>query len=114
MGLGTQGDIAMKYYSESTKKFYDSADDCAAAEKELAEKKALATREKEELAAKRKEDADKIKEILERRNNIEKEYRDAVNDFVKKYGSYHYTYTSNNLPSFRSWIDDWFDNWFIT
>lgn len=74
----------MKFYSEETKKFYDSAEACQEDEvKVKAEKEAAAVRAaqlKEERASRAKE----VEDALAHANEL-------LNNFVKDYGSFHYT-----------------------
>ena len=60
----------MKYYSEKLKQFFDTEDACLVAEKEAEAKKS----------------AEKVR--LEKVQKLEKEYLDALADFVEKYGYY--------------------------
>ena len=70
----------MKYYSEVTKKLYDSVEDLKKAELEVTNK-----------AAARKKDADKVEYAFEAYKKAYKEYEDALMEFCNKYGSYHKT-----------------------
>lgn len=93
----------MKYYSEKTQKFYDNVEDCQKAEhevemKEAAEKAkrevALAEQKakQEKLAAERKEKAAHIDELRKNMVKAQREYSEAITDFVKSYGTYHATF----------------------
>ena len=91
--------MAVKIYSDVTKKFYD---DEAAALKAEEEVKARA----EEKTARRKQMADivdaKHAECEQARKAYEKareEYYGALNNFCKEYGSYHYTVTGKDLDT---------------
>jgi len=95
----------MKYYSEKTQKFYDNVDDCEKAEhealaKEAAEKAkrevALAEQKakQEKLAAERKEKAAHIDELRKNMVKAQREYSEAITDFVKTYGTYHASFTN--------------------
>lgn len=85
----------MKYYSEITKKPYDTVDDLKKAEAEVAASKEAENAKK---AARSKE----AKEVEEAMNNAKNAYEAAyaarkeannkLNEFCKKYGSYHATY----------------------
>ena len=84
------------YYSEVLKKYFENEDECVAAEKEYNDKHAAELAKKEE----RKNDAKKVDEAY-------KTYLQLRSDFVKKYGSYHCTYTEKDLPDLTDW------NWFF-
>lgn len=92
----------MKYYSEKVKKLFDSEDELNEAEAKLEEKnkQALIVKEERAKAAKEVEDAYKAA------NDAYKVAKDKLNDFCKKYGSYHTTITDTN-----SLIDYLFDSW---
>ena len=77
------------YYSEKTKKYYDEKEDAIAAEKEWDEKNAVALKIKEERQAAADEIEAARKEYVKAYNH----YIDLMNEFIKKYKSYHTTYT---------------------
>jgi predicted NodU family carbamoyl transferase len=97
--------MAVKIYSDVTKKFYD---DEAAALKAEEEVKALA----EEKTTRRKQMADTVDvkrtKCEQARKTYEKareEYHDALDKFCKEYGAYHYTMTDKDVEDFfdSSW-----------
>ena len=111
----------MKYYSEVTTKYYDSPEDCLAAEKaakeakakeeerkakELAEKK-----EKQEKAlAERKEAAAALEAARKEMVAAQKKYAQLMDDFLKRFHSYHYTTTSlDDIPTLFSSLFNLFD-----
>lgn len=93
----------MKYYSEKTKKTYDTEEECLAAEKEL--DKVLA--KKEELLAVRKERATEVEDAYKAVLEASKIYREKLNAFVKDYGSFHMTLRTGEGNPF-----DLFDRFF--
>lgn len=102
----------MKYYSEKTKKYYDVAMDCVKAEeaydKELAEKEkatGLARAEKEKAIAERKEAAKKIEDKIAEYMKLGKEIDKDMNEFTKKYGSFHYSFKDNSNHGFYGIFD---------
>lgn len=76
----------MKYYSEITKKTYDTEDECLEAEKAVSDEK-----------AERKEAAERVDELMKVYLDAKKAYYDELDKFCKKFGSYHKTITSNDL-----------------
>lgn len=106
----------MKYYSEKTNKYYDSEKSCLDAEEQYNKDHALEIKAKEE----KRHDAQEVeaaykhlieveqqaKEMVEKAN---KEYEDKRNSFVKKHGSYHYTYVTGDT-GLLDWI---FNNRFL-
>lgn len=90
-----QEDNKMKYYSEKTKKIYDSEE-----ELRLDEEKVCEAEKRESAMKKERADAAKIvEEKYENKLKADKEYLDSLNDFCKRFGTYHTTYTSKNIPS---------------
>lgn len=81
----------MKYYSEETKKFYDNANDCLAAERELIAKRDKEKYEKERQAAERKAAADKVEAARKAMTEAQSNYKKELEAFCKKYGTYHYS-----------------------
>lgn len=76
----------MKYYSEQTKKLYDSQEELNNAEKAFEEKKAVELKKKEERATRAKEVEDAYDKYVE-----------LLDKFIKDYGYYvDYKKTSRN------------------
>ena len=110
----------MKYYSEKLNKFYDSAEACQKEEFEAKEKENLAKikKEREEAEAKakkekaiaeRKEAAGKVEAARKAYNEAQKAYRNELEGFCKKYGTYHYsTSSAEEIPSLFDWFDKLF------
>lgn len=98
----------MKFYSETTKMFYPTFKECEAAEKEAEKQKKEEKAKKDKLSAERKARANEITEALNVVKEDYNEYRNLVKYFVKDYGSYHYSITTDNYddnPLSHSWID---------
>lgn len=108
----------LKYYSDVTNKFYDSPEEVNQAEFELKQKEnlekirkereaALAKEKKEKELAERKELASKVDEARKNYLAAQKEYREQLEGFCKKYGTYHYTCENGEeIPS----LFDFFGN----
>ena len=96
----------MKFYSELTQKVYDTEAECKRAEKEFKEAQAAKSRAEEEkrLAEKKKQEerAVEAKVVEQKREamiHAQKEYREAIDAFVKKHGSYHFsTNSAEKIP----------------
>lgn len=97
----------MKYYSELTKKVYDTEDELNTAEESYKKAKELAQKEKEEKVALRKEEANKVldaykeslavrKECNEKITEADNKYFELRNEFIKKYGSWHMSYSNTD------------------
>lgn len=101
----------MKYYGEHTKQLYNTEKECmdaefkAKAEENLAKiQKEKALREekekKEALAAERKACAEKVEAARKAYLEAQKAYRNELETFCQKYGTYHYTVTdADEVPS---------------
>lgn len=110
----------MKYYSEKLNQFYNTADECERAEFEAKEKEnlekikkereaALAKEKKEKAVAERKVAAGKVDTARKAYLEAQKAYRSELEDFCKKYGTYHYSTTgADDVPS----LFDFFGNIF--
>ena len=86
----------MKFYSEETKKFYDSYEACVNAENELADKKAAEAKRKAELEKNRTSAAKEVEAAFKKAADAIKKATDAIKerdklleDFVRKYGAFH-------------------------
>ena len=84
----------MKYYSEQTKKLYESQEDLEKAEKEFEEKKAAELKKKEAREARAKEVADAYNKYVE-----------LFNAFVKDYGDYRKSAGDEMLRIFNTILD---------
>ena len=112
--------MALKYYSDRTNKFYNTAEEANRAEFELKEKEnlekikkerelALAKEQKEKAIAERKAAAEKVETARKAFNEARKAYHAELEGFCKKYGTYHYTTDGkDDVPS----LFDLFDNIF--
>ena len=101
----------MKYYSEKLNKLYNSQAECEKAEFEAKEaenrQKILAERQaaevkaqKEKEAAERKAMAATVEEARKNMTAAQKAYKEAIEAFTKKYGSYHYTsHSVEDIPT---------------
>ena len=90
----------MKYYSDKTKKIYDTVAQLQSAEVEY-------DKAHEAEIAKQKERKARAAEVSEARKefaNAQKKYNDLLNKFVKDYGSYHETYTDKDVDSIENVI----------
>ena len=96
----------MKYYSDLTKDFYNSEKECIVAEKKYHEKELVRKQaeEQKKIAEKKKQeersnDAKIVETKYQEMIQAQKAYRKAIEDFVKKHGSYHFSTTSfDNIP----------------
>ena len=99
--------MAMKYYSDLTKKIYDDEKSLKKDEQEVEEKQLKVKKEKEALALARKEAAKEIELATVKVNDAYKALKEAQNElydkkreFINKYGSFHHTTTNPEDPAF--------------
>lgn len=86
----------MKYYSDITRQFYETAKGCKEAEDQY--KQALAEKEANELKLK-EEKANRAKEVEAAYQAVldaQKHYNELKNSFIKDYKTYHMTYSTVN------------------
>ena len=98
----------MKFYSEKTRKYYDTQDECVDAETKFDEAVALEKAKKDELVAARKARASEVEQAYKAVLEAQKKYRDLLKSFCKDYGSFHMTlHTGDNNPFdlFESFFD---------
>lgn len=124
--------MAMKFYSDKTLKFYDTAEACQKAEFELKEaenrekirkERELAAekerKEKELVAqtakvAERKADAEKVEAARKKMVAAQNAYREEIENFCKKWKSYHFSTTDvKEIPTLFNSVFSDFWNLFI-
>jgi hypothetical protein len=110
----------VKIYSDKTNKFYNTVEEANRAEFELKEKENLekikkereeaeAKAKKEKAAEERKAFAKEVEDARKAYYDAQKNYREKLQSFCKKYGTYHYS--TDNVEEIPS-LFDWFDNLF--
>lgn len=92
--------MAVKIYSDVTKQFYENEAAALKAEEEV--KKA-----QDEKVARRKKMADTVDAKRKAYDKARKEYREALDNFCKNYGSYHYTLADKDLEDFFASFGLW-------
>jgi len=112
----------MKFYSEKLNKLFESAEACQQAEfkaqeeenrqRVLAERKAAEEKEKKEKeAAERKAMAAEVTAALEAANKAQSAYREKLEAFCKKYGTFHFSTDGvKNVPALFDIFDPFFKN----
>lgn len=79
----------MKFYSEETKKFYDTYEACTKAEDEIVNKKKAEAARKAELEKNRASAAKEVEAAFKKAADAVKERDKLLEDFVRKYGAFH-------------------------
>lgn len=92
--------MAVKIYSDVTKKFYDDEETALKAEEAV-------TKARDEKAAHRKEMAQDVEAKREAYVKARIQYHDALNKFCKEYGSYHYTLDNKDLDKIFYDLFNW-------
>lgn len=112
--------MAIKIYSDKTNKYYDTvqaAEDAEFKLKEqenrdriLAERKAAELKEKKEKeAAERKAAAEKVEAARKAMVEAQNAYRKELENFCKKFGTYHSSLSTADIPT----LFDWFDRFWL-
>ena len=97
--------MAIRYFSDKTNQYYDTVEAANRAEFEakeeenrqkiLAERKAAKEKEeKEKAAAERKAMAEKVEAARKEMVAAQKKYNEALNAFINKYHTYHFSSSS--------------------
>ena len=92
--------MAVKIYSDVTKKFYDDEETALKAEEAV-------TKARDEKAARRKEMAQDVDAKRKAYEQARREYRKALDNFCKEYGTYHYTLADKDLEDFFAGFGLW-------
>lgn len=87
----------MKYYSEVLRKFYESAEECAKAEKDYFNKAEAEKKEKEQRSAERKARAKEVEDAYKAVADAQRNYRKLRDAFCKDYGSFHMTFSNSDF-----------------
>lgn len=82
----------MKYYSEHTKKFYDTAAECEKAEQAEKEKQLKIEAEQKAKAEAREQRAKEVEDAMEEACKAREKFDELLEKFVEDYGSFHYSY----------------------
>lgn len=113
--------MAIRVYSDKTNKFYNTVEEANRAEFELKEQEnlekiqkereiALAKEKKEKALAERKEAAERVDIARKAYTDAQKKYREELEAFCKKYGTYHYsTNGADEVPSLFNIFDKIFN-----
>lgn len=94
----------MKYYSDKTKKLYETVEDLNKAEKAYDEAHALEIKKAEQ----KKKAADEIKTARKAMFDAQTRYNNLVNQFIKDYGSYHETYRDGDMVTINDILNHLF------
>lgn len=101
----------MRIFSDKTNQWYQTVEDCTAAEKAYDEKVLAEKVQKDELTKKRADEAKAVeksykdyldikKQSLAAIDKAQKDYEEALTKFCDKYGAFHFTYRNNGPNPF--------------
>lgn len=89
----------MKYYSEITRRAYDTEKDCIEAENRVKNEQEEKARIEAEKRQQRAQDAQAVEEARQAMVAAQKHYEEVLNNFIKTYGSYHFSTSNvNEMP----------------
>ena len=91
----------MKYYSDKTKKLYETVEDLTKAEKAYDEVHAAELKKAEE----KRRRAEEIKAARKVLIDAQNAYSKLMNQFIKDYGSYHETYRDEDWNGLKEIIN---------
>ena len=103
----------MKYYSDKTKKIYDSALECTNAENKYYAEVAKKNAEKEKAVAERKTRAKEVEDARKAMITAQHKYREVLEAFTKDYGSYHLSLTGEDAKKMAPTLFDIFNPFFF-
>lgn len=96
----------MKYYSEVTKKVYDTPEALNEAEEVVVKE----YKEKEKKLTERAERAKEVENAFMEAQAARKKADDLLSEFCRDYGSFHTTI--KEPTNVLGWFDDWFNSFF--
>ena len=96
----------MKFYSEVTRKFYETEEACLMAEEEAKKAEAAAEAEQRRAAEERKARAEEVEKKRDAYLEARQAYNEAVANFCKDYGAYHCTI--KDPKTFNGYLDGLF------
>lgn len=89
--------MAVKIYSDVTKRFYDDEAAALKAEKDVEERQSEAAKERKRMAQDVDEKRAALREARKTYDEARKEYDNALRKFCEKFGTYHMTLGNKDL-----------------
>lgn len=93
-----------RFYSDITKKLYDSMEELDEAEATEQKRREEAEAKQKKRADERKSRAKELEDLQKAYSRARKAYNDALHQFCKDYGSFHTSISADNLFDF---LVDW-------
>ena len=98
----------MRYYSDVTKKLYESESEALEAEKAQEAARAEAADKAAKLAEARKADAKQVEDAYRAVIEAQTNYNKLRREFIDKYGSFHMTFSTKDGDLFTNLFDRFF------
>ena len=99
----------MKYYSELTKRFYDSEEACINDERKMREEIEAAENEKRKAEETRRQRTAEVDKARENYINARKQYNEVLSKFCEDYGSYFYSSAADDCNELVKIFSDLFN-----
>ena len=100
----------MKYYSEVTKKLYNTFADLAEAEKAVKKAEAKKNEAEEKKKAERTARAKEVEKALKASNEAQQKAIKMLKEFIHDYGYFHTSYTTDDVDNVKANFFDILDN----
>lgn len=99
----------MRFYSDKTRKFYETLEDCEKAEKDFEVEQERKKAEALQKSNDRKEAAKKVENAYNALITAKKAYHEELSKFCKQYGTYHLSLDKDGM---LDWMDSFWSTWF--
>ncbi len=97
----------MIYLNEYTGERFKDKEECVKAEAAYLEKEEKKLKEKEKKNAERKAAAEKVEVARKAMNEAKTAYRQELEDFCRKFGTYHTSLNSDEIPTLFDFFPLW-------
>ena len=98
----------MRYFSDVTRKFYESEKEALEAEQAHEREQVEAAEKAAKLAEERKASAKKVEDAYRAVIEAQTEYNKLRREFIDKYGSFHMTFSTKDGDLFTNLFDRFF------
>lgn len=97
----------MIYLNEYTGERYNDKEECLKAEAAYLEREEKKQKEKEKKNAERKAAAERVEVARKAMNEAKSTYKKELEDFCQKYGSYHTSVKTDEIPTLFDFFPLW-------
>ena len=95
----------MKYFSDVTKRFYETEQACIDAEVEVKKAQEAAQAERQKKIETRKQRADEVEAARRKYLEARKTYNEVLTQFCRDYGAYHCSIKDNQKENITDYLD---------